>query len=66
MEGHPYLMKGIPKALWKEFQLACIFYDTTAKDHFISCMQSMVIRYHRQMQEMQTGPVYNLNRRKKE
>ena len=66
MEGHPYLIKGIPRALWHEFKLACLYFDTSCKDYLLSCMQSMVIRYHRQMQENQAGPVYNLDRRNKE
>ena len=40
-------MQGLPLALWKEFRQACIYFDTTAKDHFISCMHALVLRYHR-------------------
>jgi len=65
MEGHPYLIRGIPAALWKEFRQACIYFDTTTKDHLISCMQSLVIRYHRARQNTQAGPVYKLNKEKK-
>jgi len=65
MEGHPYLIKGIPKALWKEFQMACIWFDTTAKHHLITCMSDLVIRYHRSAQETKAGPVYKLNKEKK-
>ena len=65
MEGHRYFIKGIPLALWKEFQIACLYFDTTAKDYFLSCMQSMVVRYHRRVQDSQAGPVYNLNRKDK-
>jgi len=46
MEGHRFFIKGIPKALWKEYRHACIFFDTTAKDHLIGCMQDFVISYH--------------------
>lgn len=65
MEGHPYQIKGIPKALWKEFKLACIYFDTTAKDHLITCMSDLVVRYHRRVQDTQAGPVYNLEKEKK-
>lgn len=61
MEGHKYFMEGIPKALWKDFRQACLYFDTTAKDHLISCMQDLVIRYHRQLEDRKAGPVYNLN-----
>ena len=65
MEGHKYFIEGIPKALWKEFKLACLFFDTTAKDHLISCMQSLVIRYHRAIHDSQAGPIYTHTKEKK-
>lgn len=61
MEGHRYFIEGIPKALWKEFRLACLFFDTSAKDHLIAAMQSLVIRYHRELEDKKAGPVYQLN-----
>lgn len=66
MEGHKYFISGIPLALWKEFRQACLSFDTTAKDHLISCMQTLVIRYHRKMHEMQHGPIYEHTKEKKE
>jgi len=65
MEGHPYLIKGIPRALWKEYRQACIFFDTTAKDQLISCMQSLVIRYHKSLHERRAGPIYTHKKEKK-
>ena len=62
MEGHPYLIKGIPKALWKEFQIACIYFDTTAKDHLITCMSDLVIRYHKVSHDKLTPPMYDIER----
>lgn len=66
MEGHKYFIDGIPKALWKEFRQACIYFNTTAKDHLIGCMQDYVVRYHRRREDIKAGPVYNLNRKEKE
>lgn len=65
MEGHPYLIKGIPAALWKEFRMACIHFNTTAKDHLLTCMSDLVVRYHRSTQEIKTGRTYKLDKRKK-
>jgi len=58
MNGHPYLIKGIPKALYKEFRIACLFYDITVKDHLISCMSEIFVRYHRARHDMDAGSVY--------
>jgi len=65
MEGHPYLIKGIPKALWKEFQIACIYFETTAKDHLITCMSDLVLRYHKVKQNTDTAPMYDIERSQK-
>lgn len=65
MEGHRYFMKGIPLALWKEFRQACIYFDTTAKDHLISCMQTLVIHFHKQIHDSKAGPVYTHRKEKK-
>jgi len=62
---HKYFMKGIPMPLWKEFRLACIYFDTTAKEHLLSCMQSLVLRYHRRLQEAKTGPAYEHHKKVK-
>lgn len=65
MEGHRYFINGIPLTLWKEFRLACIYFNTTAKDHLIGCMQEFVVRYHRAAHNEQVGASYKLYRRKK-
>jgi len=65
MEGHKYFVNGIPKALWKEFRQACIFSNTTAKDHLIGCMQAFVVRYHRRRSEMDKVISYEKRKEKK-
>ena len=65
MEGHKYFIEGIPKALWKEFQIACIYFDTTAKDHLITCMSHLVFGYHKARHNHQAGPVYKSRKEKK-
>jgi len=61
MEGHKYFIEGIPLALWKEFKLACLYYDTTAKAHLLSCMQTLIVRYHKSLRDHKPGATYNLN-----
>lgn len=65
MEGHKYFIDGIPKALWKEFRLACLYFNTTAKDHLIGCMQAFVINYHRRRHEMDKTTIYQHKKGKK-
>jgi len=65
MEGHKYFIEGIPKALWKEFKQACLYFDTTAKDHLIASMQDLVIRYHSKMEDSKAGPIYQQERKEK-
>lgn len=65
MEGHRYFIKGIPLALWKDYRHACLYFDTTAKDHLIGCMQTLVIRYHRAIEERKPSPIYEHNKEKK-
>ena len=61
MEGHKYFIEGIPKALWKDFRKACLHFDTTAKDHLMLAMQSLIIRYHKEMRDADPDPTYDLN-----
>ena len=61
MEGHKYFIEGIPKALWKEFRKACFHFDMSAKDHLIAAMQSLVIRYHKELRDTDPDETYNLN-----
>jgi len=65
MEGHRYFIEGIPKALWKEFRLACLFFNTTAKDHLIGCMQDFVVQYHRRRSEIENVITYEKRKGKK-
>jgi len=65
MEGHPYLIKGIPKALWKEFQTACLYFDMTAKSYLITSMSDLIVRYHRARHNEKLGQAYKLNKEKK-
>jgi len=55
MEGHRYFINGIPLALWKEYRQACMYFDTTTKDHLIGCMQDLVIRYHKEVYGEEVG-----------
>lgn len=65
MEGHKYFIEGIPKLLWREFRQACLYFDTTAKDHLIACMQALIIRYHRKMHDSKAGPIWQQKRKDK-
>ena len=66
MEGHKYFIEGIPKPLWKDFKLACIYFDTTAKDYFIYRMNQLVKLHHRTAQNAKAGPVYQFRKEKKQ
>ncbi|MBA7495175.1 hypothetical protein ES702_05754 [subsurface metagenome] len=65
MKGHRYFINGIPLALWKEYRHACIYFDTTAKDHLISCMSELVSHYHESIEESKAGPIYTHSKEKK-
>lgn len=66
MEGHRYFVEGIPLALWKEYKQACIFFDKTAKDHLISCMQDLVVSYHSTREAAGRLSKFEQRRKKKE
>lgn len=65
MPNNKHFIKGIPLVLWHEYTKACLFFNITIKDHLISCMQSLIIRYLRELEERKTGPIYKHSEGKK-